>query len=113
MNPSLIIVKNLRAACITDAEKLLYDQLQAESFYPTPHYLVAGVKMNLALVPYRLALIELNGKIDQERLTKILKKHHWDVLFYDAEQVMKHEDSYMNHILQHTKMYQTSEKVVY
>lgn len=90
-SPSLIIVKDLSNACVTEAEKLLYDELRKRSYYATPHYFVNGVDINLALVPYRLALIEKNRDVDETRISRLLKRRQWNVIFYDAEAVLSHE----------------------
>lgn len=96
---SLVVVKDLSQTCESEAEKLLYDQLWANMYYPTPHYWINHVKVNLALVPYRLALIEAKPGIDEKRITRLLKKQRWRVVFYDSEQLLQDEHTYVNLVL--------------
>ncbi len=114
-SPSFIIVKDLSKACTTEAEKLLYDQLQQLSYYVTPHYFVNGITINLALVPYKLALIETKANVDEERVVRQLKKRRWSVLFYEAEQLLDHntQKQYLDQILQHAPLQRISNKVGY
>src|SRR5690625_3420317 len=98
-NTPLVVVKDQQNKCITDAEKLLYNQLRYYSYYPTPHYTVSGITINLALIPYKLALIEKKHGMNEKRIIRILKKRKWRVLFYDATQIKNDEQKYV-HIIQ-------------
>ncbi len=98
---SLIIVKDLSQMCDTEAEKFLYDQLRANTYYPTPHYWINGVRINVALVPYKLALIETRAGMDEKRIVRLLKKQKWRAVFYDAKQLLQDEHTYVKLVLQH------------
>ncbi|MFC0557847.1 hypothetical protein [Halalkalibacter alkalisediminis] len=88
---SLVVVEDLWTKCNTEGEKLLYHQLRANMYYPTPHYWIDHVRANIALVPFRLALIELRPGLNEKRIMKQLKRHHWRVIFYETEQLLKDE----------------------
>lgn len=98
---SLIVVEDLTQTCDTPAEKFLYEQLQANSYYPTPHYWINGVRINLALVPFKLALIETSPGIDEKRIVRLLKKQSWRVVFYDAKLLSQNEHIYFEQVLQY------------
>lgn len=93
---SLVVVEELGTRCSTEGEKLLYHQLRANMYYPTPHYWIEHIRANIALVPYRLALIELKPGMNEKRILKQLKKRHWNVIFYETEQLLKDEHLYVN-----------------
>ncbi|WP_227936678.1 hypothetical protein [Alkalihalobacillus deserti] len=97
---SLVVVEDLWTRCNTEGEKLLYHQLRANMYYPTPHYWIEHVRANLALVPYRLALIELRPDMNEKRIMKQLKKRNWRVIFYETEQLLKDEQMYVNLVSQ-------------
>jgi hypothetical protein len=97
---SLVVVEDLWKVCDTESEQLLYRQLRANMYYPTPHYWVDNVRTNLALVPYRLALIELRPGTNQKKIIRQLKKRGWRVLFYDTNQLLQNEQLYVNLVLQ-------------
>ncbi|GAE34906.1 hypothetical protein [Halalkalibacter akibai] len=96
---SLVVVEDLWTKCNTEAEKLLYHQLRANMYYPTPHYWIEHIRANLALVPYKLALIEFKPGMDEKRIIKQLKKRQWRVIFYDTDQLLKDERRYFDLIL--------------
>lgn len=108
--PSLVIVKDLAKACVTDAEKLLYNELKKLSYYATPHYFVNGVHIHLALVPFRLALIEKKRGIDEARIVRQLKKRQWNVIFYDAKTVLNQDgvEKYVERILEYAPLQRIS-----
>ncbi|MDT8859480.1 hypothetical protein N0O92_04485 [Alkalihalobacillus sp. MEB130] len=109
---SLVLVEELEQICNTDGEKLLYNQLRANMYYPTPHYWIESVRANLALVPYKLALIEARPGLNEKRIIRQLKKRGWRVLFYDTDQLLKNEKLYVNQVLKqapaHAKSVSTS-----
>ncbi|KGA98108.1 hypothetical protein AJ85_21670 [Alkalihalobacillus alcalophilus ATCC 27647 = CGMCC 1.3604] len=84
---SLILVKDRFNDCKTEAEKLLYQKLFSELYYPTPRMYVGGIQINIALVPYRLAFVEACSKEKEKRIIKQLRKKRWHVLFYDPAQI--------------------------
>ncbi|KHF40986.1 hypothetical protein [Halalkalibacter okhensis] len=97
---SLVLVEELGKICNTEAEKLLYHQLLANMYYPTPHFWIENIHANLALVPYKLALIEMRPGLNEKRIVRQLKKRGWRVLFYDTEQLLQNESQYVNQVLQ-------------
>ncbi|WP_332689609.1 hypothetical protein [Halalkalibacter lacteus] len=97
---SLVVVEDLWKVCNTESEKLLYRQLRANMYYPTPHFWIDNLRANLALVPYRLALIELRPGINEKKIIRLLKKRGWRVLFYDTDQLLQNEQLYVNLVLQ-------------
>jgi hypothetical protein len=97
---SLVVVEDLWTRCNTESEKLLYHQLRANMYYPTPHYWIENIRANLALVPYRLALIELKPGMNEKRIVRQLKKRHWQVIFYEENQLLQDQHLYVNLILQ-------------
>ena len=98
---SLVLVENLDQHCLTDAERLLYHQLRAHMYYPTPQYNVQGVRVNLALVPYKLALVEYKPNLNEKKLIRQLKKRKWRVIFYNPEHLLIDAQPYVNLIFQH------------
>ncbi|NEU29818.1 hypothetical protein GN156_03380 [bacterium LRH843] len=98
---TLTIVEDLSKKCDTEAEKLLYKELTAHSYYPTPHHWLHGIKINLALIPYRLALIETQAGLNEKRIERILKKHRWHVIFYDAKQLIQDEQPFVSLVSQY------------
>ncbi|MCL7748064.1 hypothetical protein [Halalkalibacter alkaliphilus] len=97
---SLVLVEELGKICNTEGEKLLYHQLRAKMYYPTPHYWIENICANLALVPYKLALIELRPGLNEKKIVRQLKKRGWRVLFYDTDQLLENEQLYVNQVLQ-------------
>ncbi|ARK31639.1 hypothetical protein [Halalkalibacter krulwichiae] len=97
---SLVVVEDLWTKCQTEAEKILYLQLRENMYYPTPHYWIEHIRANLALVPYRLALIEHRPGMNEKRIIRQLKKRQWRVIFYESDQLLNNHNKYVNLILQ-------------
>ncbi|WP_062047881.1 hypothetical protein [Bacillus sp. JCM 19034] len=72
--PSLVIVEDLEHICRTDVEILLYQKLRRHMYYPTPHYRVNHIVVNIALIPFRVALIEQHNGVDEKQLKKYLNR---------------------------------------
>lgn len=101
---SLVLVEELWQACYSDAEKYLYTELRAKMYYPTPHYWISNIKANIALVPFKLALIEKKKGLDEKRISRALKKQGWSVLFYQADDLTKNEVEYVDRVLEHASI---------
>ncbi|KMK74621.1 hypothetical protein AB990_19180 [Alkalihalobacillus pseudalcaliphilus] len=96
---SLILVKDRFKECRTESEKTLYEKLYSQLYYPSPRIYIGGVQVNMALVPYRIAFIEVTTKDKEKRIIKQLKKKKWHVQFYDPTKIVdskKCEEYLMN-----------------
>ncbi|WP_100405035.1 hypothetical protein [Bacillus solitudinis] len=100
---SLVLVKDNWNDCKTEAEFILYQQLRSGNLYPTPDYSVGGCHVNVALIPYRLALIEKQTLDEQKRISRALRKEKWRVLFYDVNHLTSDNLSYLQMVQQQTK----------
>ncbi len=104
---SLVLVEELEQTCNNECEKLLYKQLRSNMYYPTPHYWIEHIKANLALVPYKLALIETQPGLNEKKIIRQLKKKGWQVLFYDRAQLLENHQLYVNQVLAQASAGQT------
>ncbi|WP_100373680.1 hypothetical protein [Bacillus sp. FJAT-45037] len=100
---TLILVRNDEENCRNRAEKELYKKLRESGYYPTPCYEVAGIVVNIALVPFRLALIEKHPNLDEKRLNRLFRKKGWRVLFYQQDQVIRDAHDYLREIKQQAR----------
>ncbi|WP_017726682.1 hypothetical protein [Halalkalibacterium ligniniphilum] len=83
--PTLILVKNERELCQSNGEKELYEQLIKENMYPTPQHRIGHISINLALVPYRIALMEKKNDSRDQKIMRKLRKKRWHVLYFEQD----------------------------
>ncbi|WP_241773420.1 hypothetical protein [Bacillus sp. LL01] len=99
----LVLVTENEANCRTQAEKVLYEKLRELGYYPTPRYEVGGFTINMALVPYRLALIEKTKNVDEKKLSRSMRKKGWSVLFYEDDKILVDTHDYLREIKQQAR----------
>ncbi|WP_078555404.1 hypothetical protein [Bacillus alkalicellulosilyticus] len=72
--------------CTTESEKALYEALLERNFYVTPKHKCGKFTINLALIPFQVALIE-ESQAQKTKLEKTLLKQGWEVIYYQNEQI--------------------------
>ncbi|GAE30181.1 hypothetical protein JCM9152_1578 [Halalkalibacter hemicellulosilyticusJCM 9152] len=55
--------------------------------------------VNIALIPYRIALIEQKKGLNERRIIKTLNRKGWSVIFYQPQQILHEEHKYVNRIV--------------
>ncbi|WP_247107206.1 hypothetical protein [Halalkalibacter sp. APA_J-10(15)] len=97
--PSFVIVEELEHTCQTEAERALYQKLRIMMYYPTPHYRINRFVVNIALIPYRIALIEQKKGLNEKKIIKSFNRKGWSVIFYQPHQILQEEHKYVNRIV--------------
>ncbi|ADC48676.1 MULTISPECIES: hypothetical protein [Alkalihalophilus] len=100
---SLILVQENENSCRTKGERILYEKLRESGYYPTPHYKMFGRTVNMALVPFRLALMERTSGVDEKKLVRSFKKKGWSVLFYEEDTMLSDTHNYLREIRQQAR----------
>ncbi|WP_216828848.1 hypothetical protein [Alkalihalobacterium elongatum] len=84
--PYLVPVNFEEHKCRKECERRLYQALFSQNYYVTPYVQCGRFVINLALIPFRIAIIdEKQARI--ERLEKTLKKEGWTIIYYDEDEL--------------------------
>ncbi|WP_026671531.1 hypothetical protein [Alkalihalobacterium bogoriense] len=105
--PLLVPVSLEPHKCKNAEEKTLFHALLASNYYPTPYYKLGRIKVTMALVPFRIALLE-RSKANKVKMEKGLAKKGWTVIYYDAEEQQSNFENVLNQIQQVTTAYSHS-----
>lgn len=62
-----------------------------------------GRTVNMALVPFRLALMERTSGVDEKKLVRSFKKKGWSVLFYEEDTMLSDTHNYLREIRQQAR----------
>lgn len=62
-----------------------------------------GSTVNMALVPFRLALMERTSGVDEKKLVRSFKKKGWSVLFYEEDTMLSDTHNYLREIRQQAR----------
>ncbi|WP_059103880.1 hypothetical protein [Shouchella shacheensis] len=95
--PFLVLVTDQWENCQNEIDRTICRKLRERNYYTTPDFFVGAVSVNVALVPYRLALVNRTN-VDERKLTKYLSRKGWNVLFYNATEVESHQEKLLSHI---------------
>ncbi|UOE93358.1 hypothetical protein [Alkalihalobacillus sp. LMS39] len=105
--PLLVPVSLEPHKCKNAEEKALFQMLLASNYYPTPYYKQGRIKVNMALVPFRIALLE-RSKANKVKIEKGLAKKGWTVIYYDAEEQQTNFENVLQQIQRVTTAYSHS-----
>ncbi|OLO40492.1 hypothetical protein BTR23_05745 [Alkalihalophilus pseudofirmus] len=82
--PFLVPVNLEEHKCKKECERKLYQALFSQNYYVTPYVECGRFVINLALIPFRIAIIDEKQARD-ERFEKTLKKEGWTIIYYNEE----------------------------
>lgn len=85
--PHLVPVSVEHHQNIPSIDERLYDALYRQNYYVTPYVKCGRVIVDLALIPYQIAIIKLKDTKSNLKAEKILRKKGWDVVFYSDEEL--------------------------
>lgn len=86
--PHLVPVNEEQHKCDNPLELKLLEALSHQNYYVTPKVKCGKVVINLALIPFRIAIVEKNPKL-MPRYEKTLKKKGWNIVYYSEEELKK------------------------
>ncbi|WP_078391854.1 hypothetical protein [Shouchella patagoniensis] len=89
---SLVVVTNQWELCQQEAERNLCRVLRDRGYYPSPDYFVDSISINVAIVPYRVALIRKQEATKERKIARLLQRKGWSVYFYSEEHIRKDID---------------------
>lgn len=85
--PHLVPVRKNENLHIDSSEERLYQILYKQNYYVTPNVKCGRIIINLALIPYQIAIVKLNEQVNKLKYEKFLKKRGWNVIFYSEEEL--------------------------
>lgn len=85
--PSLVLVTNHWEQCPNEPERQLCRALQQRGYYASPEYAIDHLSIDVALVPYRVALMRNTTLTQERKIARYLERKGWTLLFYDDTQV--------------------------
>lgn len=89
---SLVVVTNHWELCKQEDERKLCRYLRERDLYASPDYFVDHVMIDVALVPYRIALMRKQEPVQERKTTRFLQRKGWTVYFYSQHHVRKEID---------------------
>lgn len=87
--PHLVAVSNKKTFNLSSNCERLYRVLTEQNYYVTPNVKCGRVIIDLALIPYQIAIIKRTEKANPLKCEKFLRKKGWDVIFYTEEEIEK------------------------
>ncbi|WP_054712071.1 hypothetical protein [Bacillus sp. JCM 19041] len=89
---SLVVVTNQWELCHQETERKLCRYLRDRGYYTSPDYFVDSISINVAIVPYRVALIRKQEAAKERKIARHLQRKGWSVYFYSEEHIRKDID---------------------
>ncbi|WP_209122019.1 hypothetical protein [Alkalihalobacillus sp. BA299] len=102
--PFLVPVNLEEHKCQKECERKLYQALFSQNYYVTPYLECGRFVINLALIPFRIAIID-EKQAGNEKLEKALKKDGWRVIYYNEEELNHNIKSILLQIQQEAHSY--------
>ncbi|PAD19107.1 hypothetical protein [Shouchella clausii] len=85
--PSLVLVTNHWEQCPNELERQLCRALQQRGYYASPEYAIDHLSIDVALVPYRIALMRDTTLTQERKIARYLERKGWTLIFYDDNQI--------------------------
>ncbi|WP_096202771.1 hypothetical protein [Bacillus sp. FJAT-45350] len=85
--PHICLVKEVNdEQCSNEWERKLYTALTKQNIYVTPNYNFGRHKVNLVLIPFRIAIID-SDTLNANRIKRKLLRKGWQVVCYSKNEV--------------------------
>ncbi|MDE5412399.1 hypothetical protein [Alkalihalobacterium chitinilyticum] len=102
--PYLVPVNLEEHKCKKECERKLYQALFSQNYYVTPYLECGRFVINLALIPFRIAVID-EKQAGDEKFERALKKDGWTVIYYNEEELNENLKSTLLQIQQEASSY--------
>ncbi|MFV8828712.1 hypothetical protein [Alkalihalobacterium sp. APHAB7] len=102
--PYLVPVNLEEHKCKKECERKLYQALFSQDYYVTPYLECGRFVINLALIPFRIAIID-EKQAGDEKFEKALRKDGWTVIYYNEEELNENLKSTLLRIQQEASSY--------
>ncbi|GAF13400.1 hypothetical protein JCM19046_439 [Bacillus sp. JCM 19046] len=89
---SLVVVTNHWELCKQENERLLCRYLRERGLYASPDYVIDHVSIDVALVPYRIALMRKQEPANERKIARFLQRKGWTVYFYSDNHIRQEMD---------------------
>lgn len=85
--PHLVPVRKEDILHIDEYKQKLCRSLYKHNYYVTPNVKCGRFMIDLALIPYQIAIIQLKDCLNKKKCEKVLKRKGWNVIFYDEDEL--------------------------